>query len=566
MTAAFRPRILIVGGTGVFGQRLVQHLATFTGIELFLSSRSEKKACALAQRIRSKHPSSVITGIRVDHRDNFAATLAKVRPFIVIDCSGPFQVASFEIARLSLEAGAHHIDLADATEYLNNYKPQLNELAVRNNRIGLTGASSTPTLSACVVRELTRNWKRVDSIDISITPGGKSEVGQSVIEAIMSYAGKEITTWQQGELGMTTGWLKSRVVTIPGLGKRRVAPVETLDAEYLGPLHEVCSRVSFSAGLESSLEQWGLQAIAYLRRWGLFPHPKHVIPMLLKLRKLTRIFTSVSGGMLVEVRGINSDGIFTQSKWSLLAKQDHGPYVPILPAAAAVKKLLGADLSSGAFFANEKLMLEDILDEMEPFDIKTDIQVLSGASGIFESEIGVERSSSLPKCLQNFHKMTGFPVWSGNAEVAAPNWIGPKLIARLFGFPIGGQNIPVTVSVDRMLLKDGIQCEHWTRNFGGNIFSSFLCRKPSGPLTERFGIFVFTLDLTTDQSGLQMSVGNWRLGILHLPKFLAPISDAREYQDASGKFCFDISLKLPVLGLLTRYRGCLEPSPLGNAD
>lgn len=90
-----------------------------------------------------------------------------------------------------------------------------------------------------------------------------------MIAAILTYAGRPVPVWREGELQETTGWLDSRVVTMPRLRRQRVAAVETVDAQALGPTLGVTSRVAFQAGLRSWIEQWGLMALARLRQAGL---------------------------------------------------------------------------------------------------------------------------------------------------------------------------------------------------------------------------------------------------------------------------------------------------------
>lgn len=366
-----RKNVLIIGGTGVFGKRLVRHLSTQPNLVLHVSSRSAAKADAFINALTGTQ--ATLHPVALDCQVNLSKCLDQIRPDIVVDCSGPFQGAGFDTTRTVLAAGAHFIDLADARDYLAGFAAALDDTARQNGVCALTGASSTPTLSTCVSRDLTAGWQRVDSIDIAITPGGKSEVGKAVIQAILSYAGRDVPIWKNGRLVKTTGWRNGKRIHIPGLGHRRVAAVETFDAEYLGPILNVQSHVSFSAGLESRLEQFGIESIAALRKRGLIGALDRFIPLLLKARRLTRIPTSSSGGMVVDACGLNAQGTPTRRQWTLVAHQDHGPYIPILPAAAALRKILSGTTRPGAGFAHKDVSLADILDEMRTYDIKTDI-------------------------------------------------------------------------------------------------------------------------------------------------------------------------------------------------
>ena len=69
---------------------------------------------------------------------------------------------------------------------------------------------------------------------------------------------------------------------MPGLGRRRVAPVETYDAQLLGSQYAVASRVEFEAGLESAIEQRGLECLAALRRACWVGNLEPLAPLLLR--------------------------------------------------------------------------------------------------------------------------------------------------------------------------------------------------------------------------------------------------------------------------------------------
>ena len=553
-------RILLLGGTGVFGKRLARHLMTWEGIELFVSSRTRAKADRLARELTAGGGIAV-HGVALDHRVSLTCRLKEIRPFVVIDCSGPFQSADHDTAEAILKAGAHLVDLADARDYLMQFGSRLDPLARARGLSALTGASSTPTLSACVVEELTAGWQRIDSIDICITPGGRSEVGRSVIEAILSYAGKDVPVWRAGRVTQTTGWRDARRVDVPGLGRRRVAAVETWDAEYLGPRHRVQSRVSFAAGLESRIEQRGIELIAALRKRHLLHDAAPLIPALLAARQLTRLPTSDRGSMMVDIRGIDGGGRFTKAVWSLVARRDHGPFVPTLPAAAALAKLLRGGVTPGAGLAHLQLSLSDIQDQMAPYDIETKTFVEQPEEGLFERCLGAIEFAGVPEAVRAFHRTSAPVMWTGSAQIDGGRWFLPKLLARAFGLPSTGRDVPLTVQVERGLSKDGTPVERWTRHFGGQRMTSELACRRRGILTERFGPFTFCLGLETGHAGIRMPVTGWKLGPLPLPRCLAPRSQTREFQDDAGRFRFDVRLSVPILGLLAHYRGQLEPRP-----
>lgn len=550
-------RVLLIGGTGVFGQRLARHLAGIEGLDLIVTSRSEKKARAIADSIVPIAGTTVM-GIGLDHREGLDRRLAELALWLVIDASGPFQGAGYEMPRAALEAGAHVVDLADARDYILGYGAALDALARERGLVALAGASSTPALSAAAVSALTQGWRRIDTIEIAITPGGRSEVGRAVIEAILSYAGRPIPIWREGEFQSSDGWLESRRIPMRGLGKRRVAAVETVDAQWLGPKLGVRSRIAFRAGLESPVEQWGIMALARLRKAGGLGRLDALIPALLAARKITRLPTSDRGGMVVEVTGLDAHGGLRCARWSLLAERGDGPHVPTLPAAAALRALLAGRIAPGACPAAGALSLAEIEAEMTPYAIETQREEAAQNTALLEEVLGAEAFAALPAPLRAFHGVAGAPVWRGRAEIATGGHPVTWLLRRIIGLPEASADVPVTVSVDRFD-ADGGKTERWTRNFGGIRFSSRL-HAEGGVLHERFGPITFRLGLAARHRGLDLPVLSARCCGIPLPRFLLPRSQAREEVDAQGRFTFDVKLTLPLLGLLTHYRGWLVPA------
>ena len=555
-------RILLIGGTGVFGQRLARHVATVDGLALTLTSRDADKARAVAAEISAGGARQPVDGIALDHRTGFDATLANLKPWLVIDASGPFQGASYAVPLTALISGAHVIDLADARDYLAGYEAALDATARAAGLTAIAGASSTPALSAAAVAALTHGWQRIDTIDIAITPGGQSDVGRAVIEAILSYAGQPVPIWRDGCLSRADGWIESRRVTVPGLGSRRVALVETADAERLGPRHRVQSRVAFYAGLESRIEQSGLMALARLRRRGWIGGLTPLIPVLLAARRVTQRLTSDRGGMLVSVTGLDARGDACSTQWSLLAEHGDGPYVPVLPAAAAVRALLADGLETGAHVGTGPLPLAAIEAEMKPYAITTARQVKPRTGSVFATALGAETFAALPARVRTFHSSQATPVWTGWADIDAGTGFLARLIGWVIGLPRSGRDLLVTVTVDRPLGDASAPLEEiWTRNFAGQRFSSRLSAAGLGAMTETFGPIALTLQPSANRDGLSLPVAGWRVAGVAMPRWLAPRSQAREFTGADGRFHFDVEISLPLVGRLVHYRGWLSERP-----
>ena len=81
-------RIVVLGGYGAFGGRVAERLAREPGIEVIVAGRSLERAqtfaAGLAPTARAK-----IAPARIDGRALAAGELAALRPFVLINASGP---------------------------------------------------------------------------------------------------------------------------------------------------------------------------------------------------------------------------------------------------------------------------------------------------------------------------------------------------------------------------------------------------------------------------------------------------------------------------------------------
>ncbi len=83
-------RILIVGGYGTFGGRIVELLEDEPRLSLLVAGRSLEKARAYcASRTL---PRAELIPAEFDRKGDIGGQLAKLRPHILVDASGPFQI------------------------------------------------------------------------------------------------------------------------------------------------------------------------------------------------------------------------------------------------------------------------------------------------------------------------------------------------------------------------------------------------------------------------------------------------------------------------------------------
>jgi hypothetical protein len=266
-------------------------------------------------------------------------------------------------------------------------------------------------------------------------------------------------------------------------------------------------------------------------------------------------FGTDRGGMMVEVSGLDGAGVPVEANWTLVAEAGHGPFIPTLPALAAIRALGNGRLRRpGAGVCAGVLDLDCIEEEFMPYRIMTQTRTDSVKPPLFARCLGA-RFAALPKPIQEVHSPNFSLALTGIASVEGPKTLFARAIAKAFGFPPPGQDIPIHVRITR----NG-ESEIWTRDFAGKRFTTELhASVRPGCLQERFGLFRFELYVPTTREGLSMELAGWRLGPLPLPISLAPNIRGREFVDDRGRFRFDVSIDLPLAGRVVHYCGWLFP-------
>ncbi|MEO0916327.1 MAG: DUF4166 domain-containing protein, partial [Pseudomonadota bacterium] len=160
----------------------------------------------------------------------------------------------------------------------------------------------------------------------------------------------------------------------------------------------------------------------------------------------------------------------------------------------------------------------------------------------------------LPDVVRAGHRVPAPLRMTGQARVTRGVSLWARFLAALFRFPAATDDIAVSV-----LMTPQGQGETWEREFGDQIFRSNL-RIAGAYMTERFGPFTFRLGLHVADDALHFPVLSGRLGPVRLPRFLLPVSVAREFAE-DGRFNFDVRLSAPLTGaLMVHYQGWLVPA------
>ncbi len=365
--------VLIVGSTGVFGARVAALLARRpASIALILGGRRrpalDAQAAALARETGRAPAVAVLDAEAVRGEDLFAIGAA-----LVINASGPFQDASYTLARAAIAAGCHYVDLADARAFVAGF-PALDADAQAAGVLAVSGASSVPGLSSAAVAHLRNTFADVETIEIAISPGHSFDPGRATVAAVLGGVGQPMRVLADGRWQTVHGWQGLTRGDFGAAGRRWLGDVDVPDLDLFAAQVPGVRSVRFRAGLEVSALHLGLWAASWLVRGRLVPSLAPLAPLLLSVKRRLGALGSDRGGMLVTLGGTGRDGQAKAVTWRLVARSGHGPYVPALTSVALARRLAsGVEQRRGAMACSHFVPLADILAEADGLDIATEV-------------------------------------------------------------------------------------------------------------------------------------------------------------------------------------------------
>ena len=362
MTAA-RMKILILGGYGTFGGRLVRLLADEDRLTLVVAGRSKQRAADFCTGIASK---AVLLAHEFDRDSNVEVQLKEIAPDIVVDASGPFQfygAEPYRVVRAALALKIHYLDLADGSDFVSGIT-QFDRQARACGVFILSGASSFPVLTAAVVRQLSHGFAKINAISGGIAPSPYAGVGLNVIRAIASYAGKPVTLIRNGKPDSSYALIDTRRFTIapPGrlpLRSTLFSLVDVPDLQVLPKLWPNLRSIWMGAGPVPEILHRALNAFAWLVRFKALPSLSPLAPLMHWATNIVR-WGAHRGGMYVSIEGARGDGATIERSWHLVAEGDDGPFIPSMAAEAIIRHCLdGRPPQSGARPATNELEVGD---------------------------------------------------------------------------------------------------------------------------------------------------------------------------------------------------------------
>ena len=159
----------------------------------------------------------------------------------------------------------------------------------------------------------------------------------------------------------------------------------------------------------------------------------------------------------------------------------------------------------------------------------------------------------LPPAVAALHESEGAVVWRGRVDVERGGGVLGRIVGAMLSLPPAGPD--QEIEFRRTPLGEA---ERWERIISGRTFASCLAAHDS-VLVERLGPAAFRFLLVVDEQMLLWRYQGARILGLPWPKALTPHIRAEECEH-DGRYRFNVSVALPLLGRLVTYCGWLAPA------
>jgi len=366
--------ILVIGGYGNFGKRLVGSLLAHYDYEVYVAGRSQDKAKNFIQYAFKKY-SKKVNFIHVDVLSpKLKECLLSINPDLVVNASGPFQRQregnDYCVARACIAAKCHYVDFADDRAFVANFSAELDKEAKENSVMLVSGASTVPGLSAAVIDDFLPQFSKLEAIKYGISPGNQTERGEATVGSILSYTGKSFSTLTNNRKRAIYGWQNlNRYDFGSPLGKRWMSNCDIPDIDLLPILYPNIKSVHFQAGLEVTLLHVGLWLLSWFSRVGLLKNLARYTKILTRMSEWFIRLGTDNGGMYVELSGSDKYGQPKKINWQLIAENGVGINVPTIPSELIIKRIANGKVVPGAMPCIGLFSLSEFFDVAERWGI-----------------------------------------------------------------------------------------------------------------------------------------------------------------------------------------------------
>lgn len=360
-------RVLVLGGYGNFGSTIARSLAPDPDIQLLIAGRSLERAVALASSLGAANPAEAYS---VDIDSTLESCLGDAAPDMVVHTVGPFQGQSYAVAEACIRQRCHYVDLADGRAFVAGIGA-LDSLARDADVLIVSGASSVPCLTSAIIDEALSRFSVLEEIDYGISAAQQTNRGLATASSVLSYVGQPFSALRNGARKTVYGWQDLHTERYPELGLRLFGNCDVPDLELFPARYPTLRCIRFGAGHEIKLLHVATWLLSWGVRTGLLPPLERYSKWLLKCSSLFDRFGSSRSGFHMHLRGQGFRGKARTERFTIIARQGHGPFIPCMPAILLAKRLARGKLTQrGARPCLDLISLDELLRGLEGLDIR----------------------------------------------------------------------------------------------------------------------------------------------------------------------------------------------------
>ena len=310
-------RILVAGGSGVFGRHLARELLAHTDARLVLAGRDAVRLEATRQELGSIDRTEAAA---LDLHDLEDLERAAKGCLAVACTAGPFQVLPLGLPSAAVRAGAHWVDIADAPAWV---LPLLHDAALGREALDagvavMPGLSTVPAVSGVLARWCRERLAGARHGRVTLFIGNRNQKGTGATAS-----------------ALIGGFADPAPVDLP-IGRRLAYHFATPDAELFRA--DLGLDAEFRVALEWA---WLGRSSAALGRLARMLGPRRTTAFAGSLSRVSRPFARFG-----TERGIVQVELWNGDARRVTASAVAGQRLVILPCALALESLLRGDLTA----------------------------------------------------------------------------------------------------------------------------------------------------------------------------------------------------------------------------
>jgi saccharopine dehydrogenase-like NADP-dependent oxidoreductase len=214
-------KIVVLGGAGDMGSRVVEDLAQAEGIEqVTIADRNLEAARQIASRLQKAKAKVDIKS--VDANDHYGLMEVMRGYDVAASALGPFYLFEAKLVRAAIDAGVNYTSICDdwlaADEVINQFSEKAREKGITV----ISGLGASPGLSNVGVHYLAQRMDKVHRADIYVYMPLNSGGGEAVLGHTLFIMGGKIPVWRGGKRMMVPACSEERMIEFPKFGAIKV--------------------------------------------------------------------------------------------------------------------------------------------------------------------------------------------------------------------------------------------------------------------------------------------------------------------------------------------------------